>query len=347
MHRDLEAWLDQVWAARTRIMEKSPTGHTGRGIHLGDGNPAIWEVYHMYNASDAGAESSADVSQVAGFIDELDALEKNVQRGATVQLGNDFVSLARGQLANVKVSPVSATTTRGKKPVMIGLDMVGHSFVHFRKASHDVETKHRIYLNVTRAHLGSAFKTIATDIWSDGSLTTAKVSGPLGATRADSIVIYLSVDANRGDVLKKIRAYYDRHASHFGRATPKLTVPVDGMPGVALAMEPPSLTLIRSGGGYYGERVGQSFGFYRASLIFMALDRTHFTWPNQQEADRCESFKRRAVKYFLHAGIDPDRPAEQTTPKRYRPIEDLDREIEGEKNKRGDYLPGARVHIKH
>jgi hypothetical protein len=347
MHRDLEAWLDQVWAARGRIIELSPTGHSGRGIHLGDANPAIWEVYKIYNASDAGGEASADVSQVAGFIDELDNLEKNVRRGAVLQIGKEIVRLGRGQLASIKVSPLAAVTSGGKS-VVIRVETVGDSFVHFRKAPHDIETKHRIYLNVNRANLGCAFRTLATDIWDERSLTSAKVSGPLGASRADSVVIYLSDDGSQENVLRRIRAYYERNRSHFGRATPKLTAPVEGMPGVALAMEPPSLTLVRSGGQYYGEPVAQSFGFYRASLIFMALDRTHFTWPNQQEEDRCRSFKRRAAKYFQHAGIDPDRPAEQKEPRYYRPIRELDREIEGEREgEDGAYLPGARVHIRH
>ena len=115
------------------------------------------------------------------------------------------------------------------------------------------------------------------------------------------------------------------------------------MPGVALGMEPPGLAVIRSGGEYYAEEMGQSFGFYRAMLIFMALDRTHFTRAGQTDQQRCAAFKNRAAKYFPQAGIDPDRPAEQSEPKDLNPIEELDRTIQGDP----DDVGGVKVVIRH
>ena len=113
---------------------------------------------------------------------------------------------------------------------------------------------------------------------------------------------------------------------------------------VALGMEPPGLAVIRSGGEYYAEEMGQSFGFYRAMLIFMALDRTHFTRAGQTDQQRCAAFKNRAAKYlFTQAGIDPDRPAEQSEPKDLKPIEELDRTIQGDP----DDVGGVKVVIRH
>jgi len=323
MHKDLDAWLDQVWREKDRLIALSPTGHSGRGVHLGDGNPAIWEVYGMYK--DAGGATSNDMSAVPPFIDELDNLEKAVGVAAILQVGNDFVDLNRGQLSNIKTTPFRTHTRKANRRVTVDQAVVGGAFVHFAKGNVDA-TKHRVYVNVKRDHLGTAFRNIATAIWPEACLNSTKVGGPLGAARADSVVIYLS-DGPRDAVLAKVRAYYDRNKGHFGVDTPKLTMPVDGMPGVALGMEPPGLAVIRSGGRYYAQKMPQSFGFYRAMLIFMALDRTQFTGQGQADPQRCAAFKRRAEKYFVHAGIDPDRPAEQSAPKALKPISELDRRI--------------------
>ena len=324
MHKDLDAWLDEVWKEKDRLMALSPTGHSGRGVHLGEKNDAIWEVYGMYN--DAGGATSNDMAAVPPFIDELDNLEKAVGVAATLQVKNDLVLLNRGQLANIKTTPFKTQTRKERKNVTVDQAVVGGAFVHFIKGSSDA-TKHRVYVNVKRDHLGAAFRNIATAIWPEASLNSTKVGGPLGAARADSVVIYLS-DGPRDSVLAKLRAYYDKNKGHFGADTPKLTVPVEGMPGVALGMEPPGLAVIRSGGQYYEQKMDQSFGFYRAMLIFMALDRTHFVVQGQTDPQRCAAFKRRTEKYFVHAGIDPDRPAEQSQPKALKPISELDRTIQ-------------------
>src|SRR4030095_6740393 len=84
MHKDLEAWLDQVWKEKDRLIARSPTRPSGRGVHLGDGNPAIREVYGMYN--DAGGATSNDMSAVPPFIDELDNLENAVGVAALLQV---------------------------------------------------------------------------------------------------------------------------------------------------------------------------------------------------------------------------------------------------------------------
>jgi HopA1 effector protein family len=347
MHADLDAWLKQVWRDRDRIVYLSPTGHTGRGVHLGEQNPAIWAVYDMYNTAEGESHDShvgsGGLSTVATFIDDLDQLERKKKAAAIVQVGNSFVPLHRGELASVRRRPLKRETTSGTT-VSLDLQQIGKSFVHFA-APHDVTTKHRVYLNVRHPHRGEVFRRLVVAIWDVKGLASAKVSGPLDRSRADSVVVYLSDEAGRADALRRMRPVYDRHRNHFGAATPKLTVPIEGMPGVSTGMEPPSLGLVRSGGKYYGQKTRQSFGFYRASLIFMALDRTHFVWEGQSDAEREEAFRRRAVKYFRQAGIDPDRPAEQYAPGEYLPIEQLKVDIEGEIGENRMYRPGTKVHV--
>jgi hypothetical protein len=64
MHKDLEAWLKEVWAQRTKIFASSPTGHSGRGAHLDEENPAIWMIYQMYNGSEGGGHDEKKQSLV-------------------------------------------------------------------------------------------------------------------------------------------------------------------------------------------------------------------------------------------------------------------------------------------
>jgi HopA1 effector protein family len=252
----------------------------------------------MYN--DAGGATSNDMSAVPPFIDELDNLEKAVGVAAILQVGNDFVDLNRGQLSNIKTTPFR---TQG--------DQEGH-----RRSSRRGRRLRAFRQGQCRRHQASRVREREAgppghrvpehrDGYLAGSLPEQhEVGGPLGAARADSVVIYLS-DGQRDSVLAKVRAYYDKNKGYFGAYTPKLTVPVDGMPGVALGMEPPGLAVIRSGGQYYAQKMPQSFGFYHAMLIFMALDRTQFTVQGQSDPQRCAAFKGRAEKYFVHAGIDP------------------------------------------
>ena len=348
MHEDLKAWLDKVWTDKEKIIAKSPTGHSGRGIHLGNKNLAIWEVYDIYKSSDDSSSEmpSFQRATVCTFIENLDEVEKNCHPQTEIQFGDDFVNLNRGELIGIISKPLETKTQRREK-ITLNLELIsgeeGDCFVHFRKRK--AAATDRIYLNVRSACLGEAFQHIYSLIHNEPSLTNAKVASP-GLVRADSIVIYLGNRKGIEPVIAKIRTYYMENQTHFGAATPKLTSPVKGMPGVALGMEPPSITVLRSGGQYYAAPVAQSFGFYRASLIFMALDRTRFNVSGQQDKDRAAAFKRRAAKYFLAAGIDPDRPSEQGTPKNLKPLDELGRWIEGDLDDDGYYKAGTKVHAK-
>jgi len=345
MHQDLEAWLDKVWTERDRIIAESPTGHSGRGVHLGDKNPAIWNVYRIYNSLEdgGGAIGSSDRASVADFIDELDKLEKHTGIDPVVQIGSDAADLTRGSLVMIKSNPITCETRDGKK-IDLSLQRIGTCFVHFSKGG---PATHRIYLNILPAYLGGAFRRIYTLINDERTLSSAKVTGPLARVRADSIVIYLTGRDGIKPVTEKIQTYHAKNKSQFGAAVPRLTTPVKGMQGVSIGMEPPSITVVRSGGSYYAAESAQSFGFYRASLIFMALDRTRFTAPGQGDTDRARAFKRRAAKYFRAAGIDPDRPSEQDVPPDLKPLIELEYWIEGELEQDGDYYkPGAKVHVK-
>ncbi len=97
------------------------------------------------------------------------------------------------------------------------------------------------------------------------------------------------------------------------------------MRGVGTAMEPPDFTLVSTGGSFYRRNRGQSFGAYRAELIFIALERTRLKVNGQSEQQRRTAFKNRVEKYFRRAGINPDRPAEQEEPEQLPSIETIEK----------------------
>src|SRR5262249_25635363 len=202
--------------------------------------------------------------------------------------------------------------------------VVGGAFVHFAKGNVDA-TKHRVYVNVKRDHLGTAFRNIATAIWPEACLNSTKVGGPLGAARADSVVIYLS-DGPRDAVLAKVRAYYDRNKGHFG---------VDAQAHDAGRRH----ARRRTGHGAAGPRRHPEQGSVlrpenapelrllprHAHLHGARPDSVHGAGPGRPSALRRVQAQGREV--LLHAGIDPDRPAEQSAPKALKPISELDRRI--------------------
>jgi len=348
MHKDLEDWITQVWKDKQRIFSLSPAGHSGRGIYLFRKNPAVMAIYKMYNSMEQEENSvqAVEGTTVESFIDELDSLEKTAGLEPTVQHSSDFYKLNKGELAGIKSKPVTKKDKSGQHEMPISKQVIGHAFVHF-SISRAKATVHRIYINVKTAHAGEVFRSLVTDLAKDPHMASAKVAGPLCRKRSDTIVMYLNDTPGREQVIETIRKYYDKNKNKFEYSTPKLTTPVKDMPGVATAMEPPHLSLVSSGGKYYGQKASQSFGTYRAQLIFMALDRTKSSRPDQSDDDRFDAFKHRVGKYFQQAGIDPDRPAEQSEPKAYLPLSTLEVEIEEIRKPSKQDVGKVKVHIKH
>lgn len=296
MHEDLENWLNQVWTRRDELLAASKNEGfiTGRGASAGMNNRGVSFIYKMYN--DGEAASTADTKSLKAIKGELVQLETEIGQPPEAQNKSGWNKWNKGDMANADISEL------------------GNTFFHYRKRKS--ETVYRIYINAQLATRGQLFREIVVELWKVDGLNNAKVSTVDG--RADSIVIYMETEESIQKALGSICAYHKVHPNLFGGALPKLVVPaeVDGyqMRGVGRAMEPPGFMLISTGGAFYRRKKGQSFGSYRAQLIFMALERTRQKVEGQSEEDRKAAFKRRADKYFRRAGIDPDRPADQATP---------------------------------
>jgi hypothetical protein len=200
-------------------------------------------------------------------------------------------------------SAVTFECRRAKKNVTISWQHVSRAFIHFRKSR--THASKRTYLNVKAEHRGTAFLHMLPEVWTVPGLSNAKVAGPDDRGRNDAILFYTTDGEAREQVLARIRPFVTQYAFMFGQA-PSMTAPVPDLIGVGVADEPPHENITRVGGQWYVEEKSQSFGSYRARLIFMALDRTKFERPGQSDKDRCNAFKRRVEKYFRAAGIDPD-----------------------------------------
>lgn len=318
MHRELEEWLDEVWRKKAEIIGASLAmgAVKGRGATLGEGNDAIWMVYGIYTGADAGAAVPSDLAaHVSRCVRFLTALEADIGTAPEIQHGNSFYYPPAGTLQEaLRLGKVTVHDHKRKTDITVTNVMVRRAFLHFRKSKDPCA--HRIYIHTKPEHRGEVMWTAlsAFKIWEVEGLSNAKVAGPDDSGRTDSILFYLKTPKARDEALDRLRPYNQRARHHFLGSLPKLTEPAKDMVGVGTADEPPSLQVVKSGDSYYGKAVAQSFGFYRASLIFMALDRTKFARPGQGDAERCAAFKRRAAKYLQAGGIDPDRPALQGKP---------------------------------
>lgn len=296
MDAELDAWLNWAWTNKSLLMSlnRSEAGEEyikGRG-HSTTDNDAIWKVYNHYTGSTGQAQANnPDLFQ---FKNEIVALKEELNARVDHQ-GDPWRN-------NVTLAYLKA----------LHVDRILHDFFHYRKSEN--HCSHRIYLHIKDNWRGIAFGKILRLIWPIAGLTNAKVGSPNRAGRADTVVIYCASQQAQTDIVDAIRPYNQRFAGQFDARLTKLVEPVPGLTGVGIATEPPSMILVRTKGEYYSQQEAQSFGFYRASLIFMALERTKFNRPGQSDGDRRDAFKRRAAKFFRKAGIDPDYPARQVAP---------------------------------
>jgi type III HopA1-like effector protein len=309
---DLLKWLEDVWSRRAELLaenqeppnenQKSTRSRIiyikGRGASAGmEENEGVGRVYDMYNARDASGVASSDSSHLDAMQRELTLLESAIQTPPEVQ-GKKFDYKTRGWMAGAKTKELS------------------DKFFHYRKVQ-GAESVYRIYINAVPSARGKVFNGIlnACGMWKVNGLHNAKLSSPDDGGRRDSIVIYLATSKAAEDALACMLDYHKQNPGEFNGALPKLVEPTTvgsyKMHGVGTAMEPPGIRLVSTGGEFYRRDVGQSFGAYRAELIFMALERTRLKVKDQTEQQRKAAFMSRVEKYFRRAGIDPDRPALQ------------------------------------
>jgi hypothetical protein len=328
VHNELEAWLDEVWQRRHEIIAASAKSGfpRGRGAAMGKDtgyglekyryrNLGINLVYQIYGRSEGGEGEPPDIkAATADMVSQLSSLETEIKTGAEVQCGAGWFYTQPGTIRQAwrRGRAPAQIVDEAKRALVDGelsRGLLYRGFFHFRKKSGN--TAFRLYGNLKPAARGRAFRQLVREAWSIGGLTNAKLAGPDDGGRADSFLFYTETTDARDAIVEIIRAYQARSTAEFAASLPKLVEPVNDLVGVGLADEPESLQIVSSGGRYYQQRSPQSFGSYRAALIFMALDRTAWPKPPQSDEQRQAAFKRRAARYFRAAGIDPDRPALQ------------------------------------
>jgi HopA1 effector protein family len=305
MHPELTELLDWVWVNRDRILF----------THERDRRPsdkAINIIYGKYNDSLA-AQLQAPLDTCLKFLDTLAELENFIQLAPVVQLAKYGVPLYVGAMTDISVSLATAAKVEANKRTEVenicyeqGIETIS-SFLHYRQ-SKDPAVE-RIYLNVKSDSRAEVFAWLLRKIYVGGKripgITNAKLAGPEDGGRADSILIYLTDDKAVESALAVIAEYQTTCGKGYFQANlPKLTKPIDGLQGVSRAQEPPQCYIRLGKSGWEAVHKSQSFGGYRASLIFEALRTTY-------KKDSYTAFKKAVTSIFEVAGIDPEKPSSQ------------------------------------
>jgi hypothetical protein len=318
MHSDLKAWLAEAWGARDRIFKGLKKN--GRAILTGDieKHPGVQVVYGMYATPEVLAASS-DVARIADALDELVSLMNAKQAACLIQAdawvpasADDLTKLAAGQNLNY----IAYDSKRRPVTRQVSHDSLDWEFLHFKNpAGAQGGTDQRIYMNLALNGRGRHFREIVELVYGHAGFRSAKVILTDEDPRNDTALLYLAGQAAVDFALDAIARYQATHRTAFRPALPKLTAAAGGLTGVGRGMEPPDFALIRRRGNYYKRTGAMSFGYWRAALIFMALDRTIWQRDGQDDSQRLKAFERRTLKYFRAAGIDPNNPSVQVNPK--------------------------------
>ncbi|TYC49151.1 hypothetical protein FMN50_24095 [Rhodobacterales bacterium] len=276
IHPELTALVNWTWANKDTIMQHAQGSSGGRPKGLThmrlerDGenqlythNRGIDMIYDHYAFTRKKRKVKVEESKaIENFLTQLEARYSEIKRLApapTIALqaakGLDIIN----SLADLKARS----------------DLKGR-FIHFIKEDRSVTD--RIYVNLRNKHRGQAFGRILKRIWDVEGMSSAKIEVPGGGPRADAMVIYCRNEKTTEEVVGKIRGYQAKHPDFFGGSLPKLVKHFDGLKGVGYGKEPPRMLPIRTRSGrFLGKATNQqSFGRYRATLIFIALEQTEF-----------------------------------------------------------------------
>lgn len=304
MHADLTEVLRIVWEKRVALMAEAPQIPTGKLAVDPTGNEAIWLIYDIYTNAIERTEKIPH-SLWLPFVEQLAQLQ--ALTGATAELQGARMNI--NNMAEVHRDAVRAYKTWKKIRSRRQIDAINMAkaaagdFVHYRRDG-SISCRERIYLNTELVHRGSVFREITSRIWNVVGFLNAKVDGPLGGQdRRDTIVIYLLDEAAVDEVVLILTDYQRANAHKFRNAVPIMTTPVGRLRGVSRGMEPPGVFVVDAGTRFVALPYNQSFGFYRASLIFRAL-RDAGTTDEQ-------AFLRKIREYFAAGGVDVDNPGLQ------------------------------------
>ncbi|WP_156510621.1 hypothetical protein [Labrenzia sp. OB1] len=185
-------------------------------------------------------------------------------------------------------------------------DWVG-AFIHIQKIRMPVCTE-RVYINLKEATRANAFSAILKKVWHLRGVSSAKVAAP-GAVKTDTVLVYCENRETRQEVIRIVTKYQEKHLRYFGSELPRLVASAGT--GVGHGAEPPNMRPERPNSQRFeaGKTKGQSFNFYRATLIFIALERTQFPEEMSQDFSRtgfnfsgCQNANRRHGMHLDIAG---------------------------------------------
>lgn len=322
IEQKLNALLEWTWRNRVDIMMAAYRGNNqtkGQTHHTFKMNGGINIIYSRYGSMDRPANQELEPYAVRNF---FDTLIRRVDSGS-VECNTLKDAVIRFQTLNDETGALEFIQyDRLIQIKLLGENKTLGRYIHFIKPGTHT-CNERVYLNLKERSRGTCFGGILHKIWHLDGLLSAKVAVP-GSTKLDSAVIYCSDAKTRNSIIKIIKKYRKKRACYFNAELPGL-VKSTGMPGVGHGAEPPSVQLkMRPGSNTLyrdTERVGQSFGFYRACLIFMALERTQFPEEvdnprhavniDQRGRQQLSDFKQRVVEIFRNAGLSASQPHKQ------------------------------------
>ncbi|MEM9224414.1 MAG: hypothetical protein AAGB11_18720 [Pseudomonadota bacterium] len=258
-------------------------------------NKAVSEIYDYY----AGIETPMDVTD-----DECERFKTNLLKVKTIL--NCRQLAVQGEDKTSDAEPYFIRT-------MLPRD-VATSFFHFRRQ--DGSNTHRLYANIHKHGRLKTFLNLSHRLWNVNDFLCGKVAGP-AAKRADTAVFYFKSKAGLDNGVQAITNYARGIPERFGQDRPKLTMPVPGLLGFGIGTQPPKIQIMRQAhNDFVAFGCSQSFGTYRAHVIFMALENSTISMNySPLQAAYCSAFKKRAKNYLTVAGIDPDHPWRQGAPR--------------------------------
>lgn len=275
------------------LMQAGKVQHLAKGathMHLGGltgraeiTNQGVKLIYNQYNAVRKKRKYSVDIEKVtdkffADLTGKLDLSKMRIRPEIGLQLGSE----------DVNVNTLDEIQKREDYRDLKGC------FIHFIKMN--IHVSDRVYINLRQSMRGEAFAKILKRIWDIDGIQSAKVSMP-GFDAADSAVVYCRDHKTKDEVLEVLRRYQKRHSLHFGHSVPKMVQQYPDLRGVGFGMEPPRMIPKRSASGRFtGSKGAMSFGYYRAQLLYIALEQTEF--PEEKTALNTH---RMAMNFTKHA----------------------------------------------
>ncbi|PVB60784.1 T3SS effector HopA1 family protein [Labrenzia sp. 011] len=266
LHRDLKNIVDWAWLRRNELMERArATGRPKGQTHLVKGNPAVREIYGYICGATAGKRVSERT---------MSKFSETLYRKLHNKLGGRIRYICQTN---------EWTEMRDLTDFPEPREWVG-AFIHFQKRPMPACTE-RVYVNLKEATRANAFSAILKKIWDLPGVSSAKVAAP-GAVKTDTVLVYCDSRETREQIIRIITKYQKRNLRYFGSELPKLVASAGT--GIGHGAEPPIIHPERPNSQRFeaGYAEGQSFGMYRASLIFIALERTQFPEEMSQDFSR-------------------------------------------------------------